>query len=46
MLAAIVMYKLRDAFNAEFPLMMIFENPTVRELAEAVEQFDGTDEDG
>lgn len=38
MTATLVTYSLRDKFGIEFPLMLIFENATVIDLAEAVDQ--------
>jgi acyl carrier protein len=38
MTATLVTYSLRDKFGIEFPLMLIFENATVADLAEAVDQ--------
>jgi acyl carrier protein len=38
MTATLVTYSLRDKFGIEFPLMLIFENATVVDLAEAVDQ--------
>jgi acyl carrier protein len=37
MTATLVTYSLRDKFGIEFPLMLIFENATVAELAAAVD---------
>jgi acyl carrier protein len=33
MSATLTTYKLREAFDVELPLMLIFENPTATELA-------------
>jgi acyl carrier protein len=38
MTATLVTYGLRDKFGIEFPLMLIFENATVEDLAEAIDQ--------
>ncbi len=38
MTATLVTYGLRDKFGVEFPLMLIFENATVVELAEAIDE--------
>lgn len=39
MFATLVTYTLRDVWGAEFPLSLIFEHSTVRELASAVDAF-------
>jgi acyl carrier protein len=39
MLATLVTYRLREDFEVETPLMLIFENPTVAELAKAVDEL-------
>ncbi|MFI9723637.1 phosphopantetheine-binding protein [Streptomyces sp. NPDC052396] len=44
MLATVVTYRLRERFGAELPLMLIFEHPTVTELAVAIDQFAAGDE--
>jgi acyl carrier protein len=38
MTATLVTYSLRDKFGIEVPLMLIFENATVADLAEAIDQ--------
>ncbi|CAM3746396.1 phosphopantetheine-binding protein [Kibdelosporangium persicum] len=38
MLATLATYKLREKFEVELPLMLIFENPTITELAKAIEE--------
>ncbi len=37
LLAAQLMARIRDAFGAELPLRTIFDHPTIRELAFAIE---------
>lgn len=44
MLATLTTYKLREKFDKELPLMMVFENPTVTELAKAIDEFVAGDE--
>lgn len=39
MSATLVTYKLRDEFDLELPLMLIFECSTVAELAEAIDEL-------
>jgi acyl carrier protein len=41
LLATQVMYSLRERFKIELPLRIIFETPTVVELAEAIESAKG-----
>jgi acyl carrier protein len=41
LLATQVMYSLRERFKIELPLRIIFETPTVAELAEAIEKVKG-----
>lgn len=38
MLATLATYQLRERFNVELPLMLIFENPTVGEFARAIDE--------
>jgi hypothetical protein len=38
MLATLATYQLRERFTLELPLMLIFENPTVGELAQAIDE--------
>ncbi|MEV5508543.1 phosphopantetheine-binding protein [Streptomyces orinoci] len=44
MLATVVTYRLRERFGVELPLLLIFEHPTVTELATAIDQIIAGDE--
>jgi acyl carrier protein len=52
MTATLAVYRLRDWFGVDLPLMLIFESPTVGELASAIEKIieegsdDGPDDPG
>jgi len=39
MTATLVTYSLRENFEYEFPLMLIFENATITELADAIDKL-------
>jgi acyl carrier protein len=39
MSATLATYKLREEFDVELPLMLIFENPTATELAKAIDEL-------
>ncbi|MEQ4304392.1 phosphopantetheine-binding protein [Plantactinospora sp. B6F1] len=39
MTATLAIYKLREEFGVELPLMLIFENPTAVELAKAIDEL-------
>lgn len=39
MTATLVTYSLREEFEREFPLMLIFENATITELADAIDKL-------
>ncbi len=39
MLATLAIYQLRERFDIEMPLMLIFENPTIAELAQAIDEL-------
>jgi acyl carrier protein len=39
MSATLATYKLREVFEVELPLMLIFENPTAAELAKAIDEL-------
>lgn len=39
MTATLVTYSLREKFDCEFPLMLIFENATIVELADAIDKL-------
>lgn len=46
MTATLAVYRLRDWFSLDLPLMLIFESPTVAELALAIEKLieEGSDD--
>lgn len=39
MTATLAIYRLRDEFNIDLPLMLIFEHSTVGELADAIDEM-------